>query len=153
MKKVHFYVRHTILKWIDFFYTPFKKYIPLHTFRYLACGGTNTMFDICLFSFSYNFILKKNDLHLGVFTLPSGFYLNRYVVFQQTGLKRRAQLMRFVTVTAVCIFLNYIFLKLFFNYLGFYATPAKIITTLLVVVFSYSIQTYVFYRAADNKVV
>ena len=161
MRKIHQYIRETILKAIDFFYTPFKKYIPLHTFRYAACGGGNTVLDIFLFSLSYNFIFKKHDVSLGLFTLsphiaslflalsislPSGFYLNRYIVFQQSGLRRRSQFARYIMVTTICIFLNYVFLKLFVDYLGFYPTPAKIITTLLVVIFSYTSQTYIFFK-------
>ncbi len=140
--------------------------MPLHTFRYAACGGANTAFDISLFSFSYNFIFKKHDLHLGAFTLaaptaalflalsislPSGYYLNRYVVFQQSGLRARTQLARYVLVTGICIVLNYIFLTLLVNYLGFYPTPAKIITTLMVIVFSYTSQTYFFFRAKPQN--
>jgi putative flippase GtrA len=166
MKSIHYYIRVTILQWIDFFYKPFKKYIPLHTFRYAACGGANTLFDICLFSLSYNLVFKKHDLVLGAFTLsaptaalflalsislPSGFYLNRYVVFQQTGLKRRTQLSRYLIVTAICIFLNYIFLKIFVGYFGLYPTPAKIITTMLVIVFSYTAQTYIFFKTKPQQ--
>jgi putative flippase GtrA len=161
MKNIHPYIRQTILHWIDFFYTPFKKFIPLQTFRYAACGGANTVFDICLFSLGYNFIIKKHDVHLGglilsaptaalflalSISLPSGFYLNRYVVFQETGLKGHTQLIRYLTVTAICICLNYIFLKIFVEYFGFYPTPSKIITTLLVIIFSYTSQTHFFFR-------
>ncbi len=166
MKSIHYYIRVTILQWIDFFYKPFKKYIPLHTFRYAACGGANTLFDICLFSLSYNLVFKKHDVVLGALTLsapiaslflalsislPTGFYLNRYVVFQQTGLKRRTQLSRYIMVTAICIFLNYIFLKIFVDHFGFYPTPSKIITTLLVVIFSYTAQTYIFFKTKPQN--
>jgi len=162
MKNSHQFIRETILHWIDFFYSPFKKYIPLHTFRYAACGGANTLFDICMFSLSYHFVFKQHDFHLGFvtlsapiaslffalcFSLPSGFYLNRYVVFQQTGLKAHNQLIRFVSVTVICIFLNYIFLKLFVEYLHIYPTPAKVLTTLLVIAFSYTAQTHIFFKA------
>jgi len=161
MKGVHQFIRKTILSWIDFFYAPFKKYIPLQTFRYAACGGANTALDITLFSISYNFILKRHDLVFSSFTLtapvaalfmalsislPSGFYLNRYVVFPQTGLKGHTQFTRYIIVTTVCIFLNYLFLKFFINVLGFYPTPSKIVTTLFVIAFSYTTQTYFFFK-------
>jgi putative flippase GtrA len=161
MKSVHQFIRKTILAWIDFFYKPFKKYMPLQTFRYAACGGANTVLDISLFSISYNFILKHHDVVFNSVTitapiaalfmalcvsLPTGFYLNRYVVFQQTGLKGHSQLMRYIFVTGVCIFLNYGFLKFFVEVLGFYPTIAKIVTTTLVIVFSYTSQTYFFFK-------
>jgi putative flippase GtrA len=161
MKHLHHSLRQFILNFIDFFYTPFKKYIPLQTFRYAAAGGFNTVFDICLFSLSYHFVFNKHNLHLGSFTLsphiaalffafcfslPTGFYLNRYIVFQESGLKRHHQLMRYLIVVLICVVFNYLFMKLFVDYFGWYATPSKIFTTLLVIVFSYTSQTYYFFR-------
>jgi putative flippase GtrA len=165
MRKVHQFLRRTILSLIDLFYSPFKKIMPLKTFRYAACGGVNTLLDISLFAISYNLILKKQDLNLGLLTLsphigslfmamcislPTGFYLNRYVVFQQSGLRRRSQLMRYILVTFICILLNFIFLKLFVDYLGWYPTPAKITTTMLVVFFSYFSQTFYFFKTKEK---
>ena len=65
----------------------------------------------------------------------------------QTGLKAHHQLSRYLLVTGICIILNYLFLKLFINYFGLYPTPAKILTTVFVIVFSYVSQTYIFFRA------
>lgn len=162
MRSVHQFLRHTILNLIDLFYAPFKRLMPLQTFRYAACGGVNTLLDISLFAISYNFILRKQNLHLASFTLsphiaslfmamcvslPTGFYLNRYVVFQQSGLRRRSQFARYIFVTFICIFLNFIFLKLFVEYFGWYPTLSKIATTILVVFFSYFSQTFYFFKA------
>src|ERR1700743_2371241 len=161
MQHLHHSLRQTILSIIDFFYKPFKKYIPLQTFRYAAAGGANTAFDIALFSIAYNFIVRKHDVTIGpltlsphiaslafafCFSLPSGFYLNRYVVFQESGLKRKSQLFRYLIVVFICIIFNYLLLKLFVDYFGWYPTPSKILTTLLVIIFSYSSQTYYFFR-------
>jgi len=166
MRNLHHALRHTILTCIDFFYTPFKKIMPLQTFRYAAAGGVNTLFDITLFSFSYHFVFKKQNLHLGQFTvsphiaslffafcfsLPSGFYLNRYIVFQNTGLHRHAQMVRYIIVVLICVVFNFLFLKLFVDYFGWYATPSKILTTVLVIVFSYTSQTYFFFKLKDDK--
>ena len=133
----------------------------MQTFRYAACGGANTLLDIVLFSVGYNFIFKKHLVRLGAIvlsphiaalffdlaiTIPTGFYLNRYVVFQHAGLKGHIQLLRYLLVVVICIILNYIFLKLFVDYLGWYPTPSKIITTAVVVVFSYLSQTFYFFR-------
>jgi putative flippase GtrA len=141
--------------------------MPLQTFRYAACGGVNTLLDISLFAISYNLVLKKQNLSLGFITLsphiaslfmalcislPTGFYLNRYVVFQQSGLRRRSQLMRYILVTSICIVLNFIFLKIFVDSLGWYPTPAKITTTVLVVFFSYFSQTFYFFKAKEKVV-
>jgi putative flippase GtrA len=166
MRKIHEFSRRSILNLIDLLYGPFKKVMPLQTFRYAACGGVNTMLDISLFAISYNFVLKKHNLYLGFITLsphiaslfmamcvslPTGFYLNRYVVFQQSGLRRRSQLGRYVLVTFICIILNFIFLKIFVEYLGWYPTPSKIVTTVLVVFFSYFSQTFYFFKAKKQE--
>jgi putative flippase GtrA len=164
MRKTHNSIRQSILNIIDFFYPLFRRIFPLQTFRYAACGGFNTFLDIFLFFFSYNFILMKNPIVLPFITisspiaafilsssvsLPVGFYLNRYVVFQQSGLKRHHQLQRYLLVVCMCIALNYIFLKLFVEYWGWYPTIGKIATTFIVVIFSYTIQTFFFFKAKE----
>lgn len=161
MKKVHEFIRKIILQIIDLFYPLFRKVFSLQTFRYAACGGVNTILDIGLFAINYNFILKKHEVVLGTLTisphiaamllalcisLPTGFYLNRYVVFQESGLRRRSQLFRYVLVVIICICLNYIFLKLFVEGFGWYPTLSKIATTSIVVVFSYVSQTFYFFK-------
>lgn len=126
--------------------------MPLQTFRYAACGGFNTVLDISLFFVSYNFILEKKPVHLGFLTIgphiaafligfmvtfPIGFYLSRYVVFQETSVRKAKQLAKYFTVVFGCLILNYAFLKLFVELFGWYPTPSKILTTVFVVAFSY----------------
>ncbi len=161
MKKVHHSLRRTILLSIDYFYPLFKKIFPLQTYRYAAAGGINTLFDNCLFAFAYHFVFKKHNYSLGFttlsphiaslffafcFSLPSGFYLNRYIVFQESGLKRHHQLMRYILVVLICVVFNFLLLKLFVDYFHWYATPSKLLTTILVIVFSYTSQTYFFFK-------
>ncbi len=166
MKKLHIAVKKFILKTVDNFYPRFKKYMSLQTFRYAVCGGSNTLLDICLFAISYNFIFKKQNVDLGFVTLsphiasfffsfcitfPFGFYLSRYVTFQQSSLKGKTQLFRYLLVIFGCILLNYFFLKLFVDQFGWYPTPSKILTTLFVVVFSYISQTHFSFRTVKTK--
>jgi len=161
MKKVHNLLKDNINSSIGLLYRPFKRWMPLHTFRYLACGGSNTVFDIVLFTISYHFILRQQNLVLGPVTISSyiasfilafsisfctGFYLNRYVVFQESGLNKRQQLSRVLAVNLTSILLNYILLKVLIEWLKFYPTPAKIIATLLIACISYFSQTYFFFR-------
>ncbi|MBE7173203.1 MAG: GtrA family protein [Williamsia sp.] len=140
---------------LDFFYIPFKRYIPAQTFRYLACGGGNTLLDIAAFFVSYNYILKKQVVHFGSFAVsphimafviafvisfPTGFFLMRNVVFHDSTLHGRVQLLRYFLLVAVCVVLNYIFIKLFVEQLHIFPTVSKILTTILVVSFSYITQ-------------
>ncbi len=155
MLKLHDFISKVILAMIDGVYPVFKKMMPLQTFRYAACGGANTILDITLFFISYNFILQKQFIHLGWLTIsphiasfiisfcitfPIGFYLSRYVVFQETTVTKKKQLFKYFIVVLGCVLLNYGFLKFFVDYLGWYPTMAKIVTTFFVVIFSYTSQ-------------
>ncbi len=152
MRKLHENIRSLILSVIDFFYPVFQKVMSLQTFRYAACGGFNTSLDIGLFFISYNYILRKEPVHLSFLTIsahiaafiigflvtfPIGFYLSRYVVFQETGVRKVKQLAKYFAVVFGCLLLNYVFLKLFVEIFGWYPTPSKILTTFFVVAFSY----------------
>lgn len=142
---------------IDWFYPPFKKLMPLQTFRYAACGGGNTILDITLFFISYNFILHKQMVHTPfltvsphiaaflmsfIVTFPVGFFLSRYVVFEGSAVPKREQLPKYMVVVVGSILLNYFFLKVFVETFGMYATLAKICTTFFVVAFSYFSQKH-----------
>ncbi|MEO6960530.1 MAG: GtrA family protein [Puia sp.] len=144
-----------IISFIDFFYPPFRKLMPIQTFRYAACGGTNTLLDIFIFFISYNYILHKQVLHVGflafkpyvaafmmsfLVSFPTGFLLNRYVVFPGSSLHGRVQLFRYFLLVVICILLNYVFIRLFVEEFHIYPTVGKIITTGIVVVFSYLAQ-------------
>lgn len=150
---------------IDFFYPPFKKFLPLHTFRYAACGGGNVLLDICLYFISYNFVLHKQVLHFGgmafkphvaafllslCITLPVGFLLSKYVVWTGSAIKGRVQLFRYLLVVLVNILLNYIFIKLLVEYFNFFPTIAKIITTVMVIIFSYISQKHFTFKVSKG---
>ncbi|MFT3679530.1 MAG: GtrA family protein [Ferruginibacter sp.] len=137
---------------IDFFYPPFRRLMPLHTFRYAACGGGNVVLDIFLYFISYNFILHKQNLDIGFYafkphvaaflislavTLPVGFLLSKYVVWTESEVKGRVQLFRYIMIVLVNIFLNYALIKLMVEYWGFYPTIAKTCTTAIAIALSY----------------
>ncbi len=166
MRKLHENIRSLILSVVDFFYPFFSKLMPLQTFRYAACGGFNTVLDISLFFVSYNFILEKQPVHIGFLTIgphiaafligfmvtfPIGFYLSRYVVFQETSVRKAKQLAKYFTVVFGCLLLNYAFLKLFVDLFGWYPTPSKILTTVFVVAFSYVSQKNFTFRPQQGN--
>lgn len=165
MRKLHFFIRNLILKTVDIFYPFFRKFMTLQTFRYAACGGFNTFLDISLFFISYNYILFKQPVQLSsltigshiasflmsfIVTFPIGFYLSRYVVFQETTVAKRAQLGKYFMVVSGCLILNYFFLKIFVDLLKWYPTPSKMITTIFVVAFSYFSQKNFTFKPAKN---
>ena len=150
-------MRKLIHSFIEFFYFDFFKFIPLQTFKYLACGGSTAVLDLVIYFISYNFIFDKQAVPIGgieigahiaafivsfAFSFPMGFFLSKYVVFTTSELRGRVQLFRYGLTVLSCIGLNYLFLKLFVDAFGWYATPSKALTTLVVAVYSYFTQQY-----------
>jgi putative flippase GtrA len=162
MKQLHQQFRNLILTVVDFFFPLFKKIMPLQTFRYAACGGFNTLLDIGLSIFAYHFvfnnslfvpfptILPKLAIEAPIaaflfsfsFTFPIGFYFSRYIVFQETSSRKSTQLAKYLFIVFICLMLNYGFLKIFVNLFVWPFFVSKIITTLLVVSFSYISQKH-----------
>lgn len=145
-------VRHIVLSVIDFFHKPFARLINKQTFRYLACGGSNACLNILIYFVSYNFLLQKQDIFIGklhitshvaafiisfVITFPIGFVLSRYIVFPESTLRGRVQLVRYMILVVFCILLNYLFIKLFVEVFHLFPSIANILTNALVAVFSY----------------
>lgn len=163
MANVAKHLRFLILQTIDFFYAPFQKFIPLETFRYAATGGFNTLLDIFLYFMCYNFILGKKiiDLqivsispHIAAFlivfpvTFFTGFLFARYITFTSSEIRGRIQLIRYMISVSGSIFLNYFFLKLLVEYGGLWPTLSKVITTIIVVIYSYFVQKFFTFKTS-----
>ena len=150
-------MKNTIKRFIDAFYPPFKRLMPIRTFRYAVCGGSNMLLDIFVYYISYNFILQKQVLDLGFIafkphiaalwmafciSFPVGFLLSKYVVFTTSELRGRIQLFRYLLIVGVNLVLNYAFLKVMVEYMNFYPTIARIFTTCILVTFSFLSQKH-----------
>jgi putative flippase GtrA len=159
-------VKDRVVSFIDYFYPPFRRLMPLQTFRYAACGGTSTSLDIVAYWFSYNMILHQKPVYLGsqaisAYTIaivmafcvsfPTGFFLNRHIAFPGSTLHGRVQLFRYFVLVMICLLLNYIFIKLFVEQFHIYATVAKILTTIIVVCFSYVTQKNFTFKVNQPK--
>jgi hypothetical protein len=58
MKKYLYRVGNFLYPIIDFFYPPFKKLMPLKTFRYAVSGAGNTFLGLLSYYITYKFILQ-----------------------------------------------------------------------------------------------
>ncbi|MBQ3673826.1 MAG: GtrA family protein [Paludibacteraceae bacterium] len=166
-----------ITKIIDFFYRPFQKWIPEQVFRYAACGGGNMVLDWVLYFLIYNFVIGHEIItfqfsppgaifnfqfaqaitpHIATLcivfpiTLLTGFWLQKYVTFTQSNLHGARQLMRYISIVAVNLAINYFGLKLCVEIFGWYPTPSKMLITLITVAVSYFGQKYYSFRV-NNK--
>jgi putative flippase GtrA len=154
-------MRRLILSMIDFFYPPFKRIIPLQTFRYAACGGGNVLLDFIIWYITYNFILEREILDLGFyafqpytaalviafcFTFPVGFLLSKYIVFNESYLRGRIQLFRYVLVVITNLLLNYGLMKMMIEHFEFWPSIARLFTIIIIVTFSYLSQKHFTFR-------
>ncbi len=140
--------------------------MPLQTFRYAVCGGSNVMLDIFLFYISFHYVLKQEPLHLGLLvlkpynaalimafciTFPLGFILSKYIVFHGSYLKGRIQLFRYGIIVAINLFLNYALLNIFVQYLHIFPTISRILATIIIVTFSFLSQKHFTFKMEGNK--
>ena len=164
MRKAGHNLKEVITRVIAWVYRPFRGIIPKETFTYALTGGMNTAFDILLYFIFYNFILQKQVVHLGVaavsphiaaflFVFPitffTGFLLARHVTFTGSLLRGRVQLTRYAFTVGGSILLNYVLLKLFVDYLHIWPTIAKILTTVVVVGYSYLAQRFYTFKTGS----
>lgn len=158
--------RDLVLPVIDFFYPLFRKVMSAQTFRYLASGGINTIFSLVLYFIVYKFILNEEQLHLGFyafkshaaalfisffFSFPFGFFLMKYVVFSDSKTRGRIQLFRYLLVCLFNLVLNYLLLKVFVEFFYLYAPLAQVITTCIIIFFSYIAQRHFTFKIKDAE--
>jgi len=157
--------RDLILPVIDFFYPPFRRIVGLQTFRYAASGGANTVLGFAVYFICYMYLLKGENLDLGFFafkshtaalfisfliTFPFGFFLMKYVVFNNSNMPGRIQLFRYFMIYLFNLALNFIILKIQVEQLQFNAIFAQIITTAIIVFFSYVAQRYFTFKVEEE---
>ena len=158
-----------ITKIIDFFYIPFRKFMPEQLFRYAACGGGNLVLDWILYFLIYNFVIGHDLVNLSLvvgrwsleqaitphiatlcivfpITLLTGFWLQKYVTFTTSQLNSWRQLSRYIFIVGVNLAINYFGLKLCVEIWGWYPTPSKMVITLITVAISYFGQKYYTFR-------
>ena len=159
-------IRDLVLPLIDFFYPPFRKIMSLQTFRYAASGSINTVLSLALYYITYKFILKGQDLHFSFyafkshvaalfisfcFSFPFGFFLLKYVVFSDSKMKGRIQLLRYFMVYLFNLALNYLLLKIFVERFHLYAPFAQVATTIIIILFSYMAQRHFTFRIKNAE--
>ena len=150
-------MRNTILAFVDFFYKPFKKFIPKTDFRYLAIGGSTWLLGNLIYAIAYEYIFTSTKIELVdiefkrenaalflhfIIVIPYGFLMNKFIVFAHSKVKVTTQLIRFISLVIVNIILNYFLLKYFIEQYFVNPITAKIIISIGLAAFSYIYQQY-----------
>jgi putative flippase GtrA len=151
---------------IDFFYTPFKRLMPLTTFRYAACGGFNTVLGLVIYTIFFEQIFKGVILKTGPYafephsaaliasfliSFPVGFILMKYIVFTASNIRGRVQFFRYFFVFVSNLALNYLLLKVLVEYLHVNAILAQVIATAVVIGTSYLLQRHFTFKVKEQQ--
>ena len=155
-----------IIQLIDLFYPPFRRLMPVQTFRYAACGGANTIFGLAVYFISFHYIFTKENFDAGFMVFKPhnaalfvagcisfsvGFLLNKYVVFTTSYLRGRVQLFRYFMSFFINLVINYFLLKLFVEVMRLEAFLSQVITTVIIVTFSYLTQKHFTFRTKQEQ--
>lgn len=132
--------------------------------RYFFSAGLATVVDVSVYFITFNYILRKTDIpFIGPFviTAPIGslivsyscglmtnFLITKYMVFTESDLRGRHQLLRYLQVAVVILLMNYTFMKFLIHILEWYPTVSRIISAL-----SIGMLSFVFHKFYSFKVV
>ena len=146
---------------LDFFYPPFRKIMPLQTFRYAACGGANAVLGLLTYILGYSYIFNGRIFDFGFFafkphsaalflssaqTFLLGFILNKFLVFSESYLRGRIQLFRYFLSFAFNLVVNYLILKLCVEVWQWDAVFSQILSAIIVILISYFTQRHFTFR-------
>ncbi|MBQ9137691.1 MAG: GtrA family protein [Alistipes sp.] len=151
-----------ITKAIDSLYIPIvERFVSRQIFRYGACGVVNMCLDALWYFVIYHFIVAKQFVDLGFVTISphilsliivfpitffTGFWLNRNVAFRTTHISGTAQLLKYLLTVCGSLMVNYVAMKLLVEHLHIWATPSKVLTTVICTLYSYLTSRYFTFR-------
>ncbi|MFR9579498.1 MAG: GtrA family protein [Rikenellaceae bacterium] len=141
---------------------PFKAIFTPQTFRYIACGAGNYLvLDAIIYFVCYHYIIQQHYIDIGfmvisphvaslciVFplTFASGFWLNRHVAFRVGEEAVGGQLLRYAISVGGSIIISYIALKFLVEGVHIWATPSKVICSIITSIYSYLAARYFTFR-------
>src|SRR5687768_12703145 len=77
-------MKNTAITFLDYFYYPFRRIMPLQTFRYAACGGTNTVIGFLLYYISFEYIFSRQIFDFGISAFKphnAALFLSSCIIF------------------------------------------------------------------------
>ncbi|MFR9602245.1 MAG: GtrA family protein [Rikenellaceae bacterium] len=148
-----------ISRFIDLFYIEaVRRYIPPHTFKYLACGvGNYFILDTLLYFLLYNYVVGHRFYDFGFMVISphvlamiilfpitffTGFWLNRHVAFEATEQRARVQVVKYALSIVGSLLISYVVLKLLVEVVGVWPSPAKAASSVVTALYSYLAARY-----------
>ena len=155
-----------LISLIDALYIkPLERVISRQIFGYFLCGAVNMALDTLWYFLIYHYVVLESNVDLGIvvisphiaaliivfpITFFTGFLLNRYVAFRATQQRTTKQLFRYALSVVGSILLNYVLMKLFVDMCHVWPTIAKMLTTVIVAVYSYMAAKYFSFTHTDK---
>ncbi len=144
---------------IDIFYIDIiARHTSKTTFRYAACGVANYLvLDPILYYIIYNYVVGHKLYDIGFIVISphilamillfpiilfTGFWLNRHIAFEATGVSAHSQVLKYLFTIAGSLLMSYVLMKLLVDVCGLWPTPSKVITTLTTAIYSYLAARY-----------
>lgn len=147
-----------LISLIDTLYIkPLERVISRQIFGYFLCGAANMALDTLWYFLTYHYVVMERNVDLGIvvisphiaaliivfpITFFTGFLLNRYVAFRATQQRTTKQLFRYALSVVGSILLNYVLMKLFVELCCVWPTIAKMMTTIIVALYSFLAAKY-----------
>jgi putative flippase GtrA len=160
------FIANKLIHVIDTLYIkPLERVISRDIFGYGLCGATNMALDTLWYFLIYHYVVLESNVDLGIvvisphiaarlivfpITFFTGFLLNRYVAFRATQQRTTKQLFRYALSVVGSILLNYALMKLFVDMCHVWPTIAKMLTTVIVAVYSYMAAKYFSFTHTDK---
>jgi len=82
-------------------------------------------------------------------TFPIGFYLTKFIVWSESNLDTKTQFFRHFIFLIIATVLNYVLLKLMVEVFNWWVMPSQILTTVIIVIFSYLTQRFISFKKVD----
>ena len=155
-----------LISLIDALYIkPLERVISRQIFGYFLCGAAYMVLDTLWYFLIYHYVVFEQNVDLGVVVISphiaaliivfpktffTGFLLNRYVAFRATQQRSTKQLFRYALSVVGSILLNYALKKLFVDLCHVWPTIAKMLTTVIVAVYSYMAAKYFSFTHTDK---
>ncbi len=135
--------------------------------RYSMSSAVATIVDVVIYFITFNYILRKQDLppvNQLVITAPTialiisytcglltNFTITKYFVFTESDLRGRHQLMRYVMVAALILFLNYSMMSILIRGLEWYPTISRAVSAVVIGFLSFAIHRSFSFRVSKRE--
>ncbi len=144
-----------------------KKVFQFKLIRYGMAAAIATCVDVTVYFIAFNYIFKKQDFHMLDFLvvgaptvslvlsyscgLVTNFTITKYFVFTESDLRGHHQLMRYVMVAVLILFLNYGFMSFLIKTMEWFPTIARATSAVVIGFLSFAIHKVFSFKVSKEE--